>query len=83
MLKIGTFSTIFSKYLNCTASLSACMPPWSIGNALIVKCHVVSMLSVISPKDSIFCIGLYGGNAWARFLLFIFMWLNVLAVQKY
>ena len=40
-------STIFSKYLNCTASLSACMPPWSIGNTLIVKRHTVSMLAVM------------------------------------
>ena len=58
------------------------MSPWSIGNALIVTHHAVSMLAVMSPKDGVFCIGLYGESARARFLLFIFMWLNVLAVQK-
>ena len=42
------------------ASLRACMPPWSIGNALAVKHHAVSMLAVMSPKEGIFCIGLYG-----------------------
>ena len=58
MLKIGT---IFSKYLSYTVSLSACMPPQGIGNTLIVKRYAVSMLAVKSPKDGIFCIGLYGG----------------------
>ena len=59
------------------------MPPWSIGNALVVTCHAVLMLAVMSPKDGIFCIGLYGESARERFLLFIFMWLDALAVQKY
>ena len=36
------------------------MPPQSIGNALIVTHHTVLMLAVMSPKDGIFCIGLYG-----------------------
>ena len=36
------------------------MPPWSIRNGLIVKRHAVSMLAVMSPKDGVFCIGLYG-----------------------
>ena len=59
------------------------MPPWSIGNGLIVTHHTVSMLAVMSQKDGVFCVGLYGENARACFLLSIFMWLNVLAVQKY
>ena len=59
------------------------MPPRNIGNTLVVKRHVVLMFAVMSPKDGVFCIGLYGESARARFLLFIFMWLNVLAVQKY
>ena len=49
------------------------MSPWSIGNALVVTCHTVSMLAVMSPKDGIFCIGLYGGSARARFLLFFYV----------
>ena len=56
------------------------MPPWSIGNTLVVTRHAVSMLSVMSPKDGIFRIGL---SARASFLLFIFMCVYVLAVQKY
>ena len=41
----------------------------------------VSMLAMMSPKDGVICIGLYRENAWVYFLLFIFIWLNVLAVQ--
>ena len=35
------------------------MPPWSIGNTLVVTRHAVLMLAVMSPKDGVFCIGLY------------------------
>ena len=59
------------------------MPPWSIRNALVVTRHAVSMLAVMSPKDGVFCVGLCGERARVHFLLFIFMWLKVLAVQKY
>ena len=65
MLKIGTLAQFSANISCCTTSLSACMPPWSIGNAL-VKHHAVSMMSL---KDGVFRIGLYGGSAWVRFLL--------------
>ena len=55
----------------------------TIGNTLVVKRHTVSILAVMSPKDCVFCIGLYGESALAHFLLFIFMWWNVLAVQMF
>ena len=70
MLKISTLA-LFSANIYCTTSLGTYMPPWSIGNALVVKRHTVSILAVMSPKDGVFCIGLYGGSALARFLLFI------------
>ena len=37
------------------------MPPWSIGNTLIVTCHAVSMLAVISLKYGIFVLVFMGG----------------------
>ena len=49
------------------------MPAWSIGNALIVKHHAVSMPAAMSPKDGIFCIGLYGGSARAYFISFFYV----------
>ena len=58
------------------------MPPLSIGNNLVVKRHTVSILAVMSQKDGVFCIGLYGGVPWHAFY-YLFLWLNVLAVQKY
>ena len=52
--------------------------------ALFSTSHLgVAMLAMVSPKDGVFCIGLYWGNAWVCFLLLIFIWLNVLAVQRY
>ena len=50
------------------------------------SCFSVSMLAVMSPKDGILCIGLYAGMPGCTFymyVLFTFIWLSVLAVQKY
>ena len=72
MLKKGTLALLLANISGCTASKSACMPPWSIGNALIVKHHAVSMLAVMSPKDGVFCIDLCGGVPVRTFYYFFY-----------
>ena len=49
------------------------MPPWSIGNALVVTRKAVSMLAVMSTKDGgrVFRIGLYGRSARALYYFFM------------
>ena len=75
MLKIGTIALFSAKLISELHSVFEHMHA--------TMKHWVLMLAMMSPKDCIFCIGLYGESAREHFLLFIFMLLNVLAVQKY